>query len=289
MWSEPVRGMIVEKMQPVRRALDLRADGIFNLLVVLTALLGAVLALSAGGTLLLQKVYGAWQLERRQTITAYLPAEAAPEAVEKLLAELKTQAGVKGVTRLADSDLRQILQPYGEVGAGLPLPVVLDLRLADDADPAAVEQPVKAAFATAEFDDARLLLGTVAEGVRWLQAIALGTGGVMLALMTLLIVLTVRTGLQARKDTLALLRQLGATDRWLARGVALQVAGRCVLGWAVASAAAVALLLAAALSWPVVGGTLAWSVWLGLAAAPALLVLAATGAAWVAALRVLQK
>jgi cell division transport system permease protein len=274
---------------PVRAALDLRADGIFNLLVVLTALLGAVLALSAGGGVLLQRIYGNWQLDRQQTVAVYLPAEAGSDAVDKLMGELKTQAGVGGVNRVPDAELRTMLHPYGDVSAGLPLPVVLDVKLAPEANRDAVESMVKATFSSAELDDARLLLGTVAQGVRWVQAVVLGTGVVMLALMAMLIVLTVRTGLQARKDTLALLRQMGATDGWLARAVVAQVASRCALGWALASAVAVALLLAVALSWPVVGGYLGWMVWAGLALAPASLTLVATLAAYLTSLQVVRR
>jgi cell division transport system permease protein len=274
---------------PVRAALDLRADGIFNLLVVLTALLGAVLALSAGGGVLLQRIYGNWQLDRQQTVAVYLPAEAGNDAVEKLMGELKTQAGVEGVGRVPDAELRTMLHPYGDVSAGLPLPVVLDVKLAPEANRDAMESMVKAAFSSAELDDARLLLGTVAQGVRWVQAVVLGTGVVMLALMAMLIVLTVRTGLQARKDTLALLRQMGATDGWLARAVVAQVASRCALGWALASAVAVGLLLAVALSWPVVGGYLGWMVWAGLALAPASLTLVATLAAYLTSLQVVRR
>lgn len=274
---------------PVRAALDLRADGIFNLLVVLTALLGAVLALSAGGGVLLQKIYGAWSLDRQQTIAIYLPADANNDAVEKLVGELRTQAGVGEVKRMQETELRNLLHPYGDVSAGLPLPVVLDVKMDNDASRGAVESAVKAAFGSAELDDARLLLSTVAQGVRWLQGMVVGTAAVMLVLMAVLIVLTVRTGLQARKNTLALLRQMGATDDWLARAVVAQVMGRCMLGWALASAVAVALLLAVAFSWPVVGTYLTWPVWGGLAAAPVLLVAVATLAAWITSLQVLRR
>jgi hypothetical protein len=51
----------------------------------------------------------------------------------------------------------------------------------------------------------------------------------------------------------------------------------------------VALLLAVALSWPVVGGYLSWPVWAGLAVAPAALTLVAVAAAWWTSLQVIRR
>ena len=65
----------------VGKALALKREGIFGLLLVLTALLGWVVALGCGGALLLQEAYSRWSLERQQVVTVYLPADSEPSAV----------------------------------------------------------------------------------------------------------------------------------------------------------------------------------------------------------------
>jgi cell division protein FtsX len=93
----------------------------------------------------------------------------------------------------------------------------------------------------------------------------------MMGMMSVLVTLTVRAGLRAQRSTLELLQHIGATQALVQQLVSRQVMERAVLGWALASAGAVAVMMVAVVLWPSVGAYVGWGVWLGLAVAPALL------------------
>lgn len=252
----------------VYRALALKREGIFGLLVILTALLGWVVALGAGSAVLLQGVYDDWSLSRQQTVTVYLPPDSEPATVTTLTAALATEPGVAKVARVPDATLKSLLEPYGGLTGDLPVPVVLDVLTARDFDRAVLDQRVRAAFPTAELDDARNLLASVAKGVRLTQLVGLGVAAVMVAIMLGLVVLTVRVGLKSQQATLALLRQLGASDDRLVRLVMTQVGERALYGWCLAAAAAVVALGVLQAWWPAVQPLVGWPVWLAMIAAP---------------------
>lgn len=221
----------------VRRALGLKKEGIFNLLLVLTTLLGWVMALGGGGAVLLQQAWRVWSLDRAQQVTVYLPPASAPVAIDTLAATLATEPGIGRVTRVPEADLRAQLALFGadqsspSLTLALPLPVVLEVQTDPGFDRRVLTQRVRQAFASAEIDDARAVLAPIAAGVRVAQGGAAVLALVMVAVMLGLVGMTVRIGLRSQKATLHLLRQLGAGDRQLVRLVAGQVAARVLPGW----------------------------------------------------------
>ncbi len=255
----------------VYRALALKREGIFSLLVILTALLGWVVALGAGSVVLLQEVYGDWSLGRQQTVTVYLPPDSDTAAVTTLTAALATEPGIAKVVRVPDATLKSLLEPYGGLTGDLPVPVVLDVLTAPDFDRAVLDQRVRTAFPTAELDDARNLLASVAKGVRLTQLVGLAVAAVMVGIMLGLVTLTVRVGLRCQQATLALLRQLGASDARLVRLVMTQVGERALYGWCLAAAAAVVALGVLQAWWPAVLPFVSWQVWLVMVVAPLVL------------------
>jgi cell division transport system permease protein len=272
---------------PARKALSLQRDGVFRLLVVMTALLGWVVALGAGGTLLLHGLYGEWKLQRESTVMVYLMPDTPPAEVEALRAAVAGLPGVAAAEIVPQADLAALLQPYiggADSAPAVPLPQVLEVRAGSGFDRQLLDPVVKERFPTAEVDDAQPVLAAVARGVQLAQMLGIGLALLMVGVMSLLVTLTVRAGLRAQRSTLELLQHLGATGSLLTRLVAGQVLQRVLLGWALAGAGAVAVMLAGAFVWPQVQPVLTPAVWIALALAPGLLPLAA----WFTARRVVR-
>lgn len=265
---------------PVTRALNLKAAGIFRLLVITTTLLGGVLALGGASIATLQGLYSGWQLARAHSLTVYLPPEADSTTLTQLAQSLPTLQGVTAVTPVNQTEVQSWLGPAvagtPNGSLNLPLPTVIEVSFAEDTDPASAYKDkiiahIKQSFATAEVDDHQPLLQQVSGAVRGLQTALLGLGAAMLALMALLITLTTRTGLQAQSSTLHLLVQLGATDSVLIRSVCTQVLGRTLAGYTLGTTSAAVLLMAAVNLMPGLAAHTTPLVWAALFTAPLLL------------------
>lgn len=252
----------------VRKALSFSGDGMFGLLVMMTALLGWLVALGVGGALVMQNVYGNWQLSRQETMMVYLPPDTDNAAVVRLVQNLTPMTGVKQAAQVAPDTVKEWLAPYLPTGGGLPLPVVLEVGVKADSDRAMLTQLVQSKFPTAEIDDAQTVLQTVARGVRAVQAVGLGLVLITAAVMLLLVVLAVRAGLRGQRHTLALMQQLGATDKLVVTTVAGQVGSRCIAGWLVASSVALMCMLVTVLAWPTLRPFVDAKVWVGIAFGP---------------------
>jgi cell division protein FtsX len=185
--------------------------------------------------------------------------------------------------------LQALLTPYtGGADAAsptLPLPQVVRMELTKGFDRNLFDPVVKARFPNAEVDDAQPVLAAVSHGVRLVEMVGLGLTLMMAVVMALLVTLTVRAGLRAHRGTLELLQHLGATQGLVMKLVSSQVLERALLGWALAGAGAVAVMLGGAFFWPVLSAYLGYDVWGALAFAPALLPLVA----WVTARAVVRR
>lgn len=277
------------KTTPVARALNLKNSGIFKLVVAITALLGWVIGLGGASATMLQHLYDNWHLARANALTIYLPPDADAATLTQLQQSLPTLAGVTSAQPVAPSQLQQWLQPVIPNPESLPLPTVLEVNLAPNADRPQLTAHIQQAFPTAEIDDHQPLLNQVENAVRSLQAAVISLAAVMLALMALLVVLTVRTGLAAQKSTLHLLTILGATDAFLARAVTLLVTGRVFTGTALGITAAAVMLAAATAINPAMAATITPTTWLTLVTAPLLLPVLAAFTATLTTARLLHR
>lgn len=276
------RARMVKRVNPITRALDLQAVGIFRLLVVTTALLCGVVALGGASTAMLQGLYSGWKLERSHSLTVYLPPETEATVVTQLTESLPTLQGVTGVKAVAPQEVQGWLGPVGASG-NLPLPTVLEVGFDDKTEATPIVAHIQQTYPMAEVDDHQPLLQQVSGAVRGVQVALVGLGGVMLALMMLLMTLTTRTGLQAQFSTLHLLVQLGATDGALAKSVCGQVLGRTLVGYGMGVSLGAMILASAARVMPGVAAHMSVAVWVVLLVVPLLLPLVATvSAGWTA-------
>lgn len=203
----------------LRRAL---ADWLLPALVGAMALLAALALAGAEGAGSLAE---RWQQAAGGQIIVQLPPEEVPAALEQLSA----LPGVAEARPVAEARLRELLVPWlGDV-PGLPLPGMIEIRLASPA----AEAPVRDA-ATAlpgaqveQRGEAVTQALRVAQGVRTLAWVILGIIGLV---ATALVAVATRAGIAARSQTILILHELGARDGDIAGRFARRLGWLCLLG-----------------------------------------------------------
>ena len=246
----------------------------------------AVLALAAGlaaGTLAAD-----WRADLAEAATVRLPAGTAEADTARVIDFLRATPGIASARLIPREEQAVLLEPW--LGAGtvlevLPLPVMIDLRLADggpDADALAASLGLAAPGAVYD-DHARLSapLARMADGV---QLLALAGAGLILAAAGGMVGLAARASLSANTDVVRIVRLIGAEDRFILAAFV----GRIVRRTAIGATGGAALGLGALAAIPAAGaGTglelplLPGMAWLAALAAPIPVVFALIG--WVVA------
>jgi cell division transport system permease protein len=195
---------------------------------LLPALVGAMALL---GALAIAGASGAGRLAERweQAAAGQLIVQVPPAQAEAALARLRALPGVAEGALVPEERLRALLAPWlGEV-PGLPLPAMIELRLTEGADDAALREAA-AAIPGAQVErrgEAVTQALRVAEGVRGL---ALALLGIIAAVAVALVAVATRAGLAARRETIEILHELGARDSDIAGRFAARLAGLCAAG-----------------------------------------------------------
>ena len=219
------------RMDPsARKALSLEKDVVFRLLVLMMIMLGWLAGMGAAGLLGLQQVYQQWQLTQKSHVSVYLMPDSPPQQIVVLREALQQLPGVGEIQLLDQDSTRSLVQPYLGENSPLPLPKILDVRVDSPFDRTVFDSRVKEIFPLAEVDDARGMLQAVSKGVRFVQSVAVGVGLVVFIVLALLVVLTVRAGLRAKRSAMAVLQYIGATDGFMTTLVTRQVLWRGVAG-----------------------------------------------------------
>jgi cell division transport system permease protein len=161
-------------------------------------------------------------------------------AVERILAQAAATPGVVAANRIADQDVMRLIDPYiGDMApSDLPLPALIEVDLAPSADVAAIARVFARSAdirATPAAGEARPFLALLDA----LQGAALTVMLVTVAATGLIAILAARAALVADRSSLAILHQLGATDRQLSRLVLGRIGREAAVG------AAAGLLFAA--------------------------------------------
>lgn len=270
------------------KALSFEKDAVFRLLVVMMVLLGWLAGMGAASLLGLEKVYDNWQLMQKSHISVYLQPDSAPEEIERLLSSLENVQGVHQAMLLDQESTLSLVRPYLGEQPTLPLPKIIDVTVGDEVDRVSFDAILADIFPLAEVDDARDMLVTVSHGVRLVQLAALGISSIVFVVMALLVALTVRAGLRAKRQALAVLQYIGATDGFVVGLVGRQVMGRAIVGAAGAAFVSCISLLVLGQLWPELNLYLSWDVWLACVAMPAFLTVVVQIAAHDAARRVVR-
>jgi len=275
--------------QSAKKALSLKKDSIFRLLVVMTALLGWVTGVGAGGLSGLENLYQQWQLEQKSKISVYLLADSDAEKISQMKGDLRALLGVEDVGVLATEKTEELLAPWFEGEKNFPLPIVLEVTVDRILDRESFDGLIHRDFPEAEIDDARSLLVAVSRGVRFAQIVTIGFAVVMFMVMALLVSLTVRAGLRGKMHSLAILQYVGATDRFIVSLVTRQVMVQSIKGWF--GAAVLSLLSVFAVQHWLQAATpyISEVVWASVVVVPFVLVFIATVSAWMTSYHFVRK
>ena len=181
-------------------------------------------------------------VEHRYSIQIADGAAKAPAAI----AAARAAQGVTRVEQVPPEDLRRTLKRWlGPAGAeaDLPLPVIIDVDLRPDADPAAVGQAIQRAAPGARFVAHRASLAPLLKALRGLTLLTFGLVLLIAAASAAAIILAARGALDNHRATIEVMHGIGATDRQVARLFVRQIAIDALLG-GVAGAAIAGLIIA---------------------------------------------
>lgn len=241
------------------------------------------------------------QLAGKLTVQIVEADPAAREAhAAQALAAVRATAGVSAAAPVDRDALARMLRPWlGADGADsdLPIPAMIDVQLASPspATLARVGSAIHRVAPTARIDRYEAWMSPVARFMRTMIALAGTLVLVMAAAAATVVVLAARAGLDAHRETIAMLHLLGTTDAQIARLFQRQIALETLYGGIAGSALALVLVALiggeiAGLGAELVSGVrFALRDWLALLALPLLFALLATFAARFAVERVLGR
>ena len=221
-------------------------------------------------------------------------------AAARVLAVLRGLPAVTRATPVGQAELARLLRPWlgEEAGdAGLPVPALIDVDLADagDATVARVATAVRRVSSAASVDRHERWMSPVGAFMRLVGGLAAALVALMAAAAAAVVVLAARAGLETHRATVEVMHMLGSTDLQVARLFQRRLALDAGLGGGAGAAAALAVVWllgaqAAALGSELLGGASLQAVdWLALAALPVLFVGLATLAARWTIVRALRK
>lgn len=263
------------------KALSLKKDGVFRLMVMMLALLGWLFAMGSAFVLSLDNLYGKWQLEQKSRVSIYLLPDTDFRKIEHLEKTLKRQLGVVSVEMLDQKETFELLEPYLGEAKSVPLPKILDVEVDHRLARELFDKQVKEIFPKAEIDDAQELLDTVSQAVRFAQSSIFAAAVAILIVLVILTILTVRAGIRAQHYVLGIMQYMGAGDKFISRLVTTQVVAMAGMGYAFAVVLASTSLFLIVQSFPMAAVYVDTVVWVAIGMAPLVLfIVAALVAPW---------
>jgi cell division protein FtsX len=198
------------------KALSLKTDPIFKLLVVMIILLGWLASLGASSIVGLENLYKEWNLTQKSRVNIYLLAQTDAQNIDTLTQKLLAEKYVTGIKHIKDEETESLLKSYIVDDFKLELPKILELQTTSATDFAKIKKIVDEVVPTAQVDDPSEILNSIANGVRFAEGITLVISLVIIFVISLIVALTTRAGLRAQKRQVEILQFLGATDSFIA-------------------------------------------------------------------------
>lgn len=241
-----------------------------RLLVALIAAMALFATCALAGHEAVSQLAKRWQQGANAAVTVQIP-NPTPARMEAALGALRALPAVREAQAVDPGRMAELLRPWlGDV-AGLPLPGVIELRLADlTADPVLIGDRVAEAVPGAVTEAHGVFVARLAAVARAVSAAALAALLLVAVVGASVVVLAVRAGIAARRDSVMVLHMLGAADRDIAERFARRTAWLALLG------AILGVALAGGLVWALLqlAGPMLPDItpqdlpWLGLAALP---------------------
>ncbi len=208
-----------------RSELPLDADPSHRYLPWVIAVMVYLAALALAGALALDAAVSGWGQGLRGVLTVQIPAPEGDHGAAGRAAALEVLRATPGVvqaTALSRDQLAALLEPWlgpGNLSPELPIPDLIDVRLAPDAelDLEALARRLEAAAPGAQLDDHKLWLDKVIRLSRWIQLLAAAVVLLIAAAGMAIVVFTTRAGLAVHHDVIEVLHLIGAWDSYIAR------------------------------------------------------------------------
>jgi cell division transport system permease protein len=199
-----------------------------------------------------------WEGGAATALTVQMPHGARTDRAIRVLVAMPEIAEA----RLADqARLAALLRPWLGEAPAIPLPTVIELRLASlPDDPAELAARIAASVPGASVEAHGVWVARLLALARSLQAVAFAALLLVTGIATAVVAVAVRAGIAARREAIALLHALGATDGDIAGRFAGRVAWLVGFGALLGTLAAAPVLAGFAdLAAPLLGGRAAAS------------------------------
>jgi cell division transport system permease protein len=248
------------------------------------AIMIALTSIAAAGGLALSNLADAARDELRGGLTVQIVEAASAERdrqAELAVSLLSNAPGVAAVRQVPDSELAGLVEPWlgdaGSIGEAIPIPALIDVRLAGPANSAqvrALRAMLLGSVPAARVDAQSSWLSPVFSAIKSLQWLALGLVLLLAATSAAAVWLASRSALGSNRGTIEIVHLLGGTDGQIARIFQRSIGFDAVLGGAVGLAFGLAAILllgrqfAELGSGMVAGGGLGWIDWALIAAIP---------------------
>ncbi|MCA3340684.1 MAG: cell division protein FtsX [Acetobacteraceae bacterium] len=213
-----------------------------RLLVALIAAMALFATCALAGHEAVSQLAKRWQQGANAAVTVQIP-NPTPARMEAALGALRALPVVREAQAVDPGRMAELLRPWlGDV-AGLPLPGVIELRLADlAADPVLIGDRVAEAVPGAVTEAHGVFVARLAALARALSAAALAAMLLVAVVGACVVVLAVRAGIAARRDSVMVLHMLGAPDRDIAGRFARRTAWLALSGGLLGVALAVGVV-----------------------------------------------
>ena len=263
-----------------RDPLGLRKAMADRLLIGLVAAMALLAALALAGRSGADQLAERWRAGAQAAVTVQVP-QPTPERMDRALAVLRDLPDVAAAGTGDPARMAELLRPRLGGVEGLPLPGVIELRLANlSADAALIGDRVAAEVPGAVTEAHGVWVAHLSALARAVQGLALAVLAMVAGVAAAVVGVAVRAGLSARRDAVLVLHGLGATDADVAGRFARRAAKLAGMGAACGTVLALpALAGLVALAGPLAGD----ASWQGLPLLDLLLLpVAASVVAWVA-------
>lgn len=249
--------------------------------VIAIMLFLTLLVAAAGVTLADAARKGGDDLAARVTVQIIEPDPVARAAQKAGVTRvLRDTPGIIDVEPVPDGEVRNLLEPWlgsGVIDADIPVPALVDIRLATVPDGAALralEQQLASAAPNARLDSHSSWMAPFFELMTALLWLAVGILFLLLVATSAVVILAVRSTLNTHRGTIEIMHMMGGTDLQAARLFQRRVALDALLGGLVGFGAAATVIFALGGRFAAVepgllaGATFPWYGWVVLALIP---------------------
>lgn len=207
-----------------RSELPLERDAAHRYLPWIIAVMVYLAALALAGTLVLDAAVARWGQGLRGTLTVQITPEAGVDGDATVAAALELLRETPGVARaeaLSREEISGLLEPWlgpGNLAPELPVPRLIDVRLAPDARPdlEALAERLAAAAPGARLDDHAIWLDKVVTLAFSVQLVAAAVVALITGAAVAIVVFATRAGLAVHHDVIEVLHLIGAHDAYIA-------------------------------------------------------------------------